>query len=293
MKLALGTAQLARGYGAGRQASGAPPVDGARVLRRARELGIEYVDTAHNYGDSEALIGAESAGHSGAFSVVTKIPPLPRTARAAEHVERSVRGSLERLRSDRVHAVLVHVAADLLGPQGARLWDALEAEVAAGRIERLGVSVYDGDEIEQVLERFPVELVQAPLNALDQRLLRSGHLARLREAGVEVHARSLFLQGLLAMDPAGLPAAHRGLGASLAELRRCAADAGLSILEACVGFVSSRPEVDVAVIGVDTPTQLDELVGAARRSVPPSVFARLPELAPRQVDPRRWAAATT
>jgi aryl-alcohol dehydrogenase-like predicted oxidoreductase len=100
---------------------------------------------------------------------------------------------------------------------------------------------------------------------LDQRLLRDGSLARLKDLGVEIHARSLFLQGLLFMDR--LPEKLEYAAPELQAVKARIAAAGTTPLAAALGFVLSRPEVDVGVIGVAALKQLDEIFGAA--AIPP------------------------
>lgn len=86
----------------------------------------------------------------------------------------------------------MHRADDLFVPGGERLMAALTDLKQQGLVAKIGVSVYNAEQIDQVLDRFAIDLVQLPISVLDQRLLRSGHLRKLKSAGVEVHARSVF-----------------------------------------------------------------------------------------------------
>ena len=64
-------------------------------------------------------------------------------------------------------------------------------------INKIGVSVYDVDELEEIIDTHQIDIVQLPSNIFDQRFMKSGILARLKSLEVEIHARSTFLQGLL------------------------------------------------------------------------------------------------
>jgi aryl-alcohol dehydrogenase-like predicted oxidoreductase len=165
-----------------------------------------------------------------------------------------------------VDLLLVHAAADLAGPKGPALWQALRGLKKNGEIGGIGISAYVADDPVRLAERFQPDAMQVPFSLLDQRLLRDGSLQRLRALGVEIHARSLFLQGLLFMETP--PAELADAAPMLAAVRARIAGAGMSPLAAALGFVLSRPEVDVAVVGVTATPQLDEIL--ANLTAPPS-----------------------
>ena len=85
-----------------------------------------------------------------------------------------------------------------------------------GLVKRIGVSVYDAAEIDGVLEIFRPDVVQLPLNIFDQRLIQSGHIKALQSAGIEIHARSAFLQGILLSERSALPDYFKRFDGSLA-----------------------------------------------------------------------------
>ena len=144
-------------------------------------------------------------------------------------------------------------------------------------------------EIDVLLEGFPVGLIQLPVNVLDQRLVRTGHLARLHAAGTEVHARSVFLQGLLLMDPTRLDGRHFDpVRQTLRDFHEAAHAAGRSPLEAAVSFVLSLPEVDTAVVGVVTVTQLAEILSAPTSPLPPDWYARFASDDEQILNPSLW-----
>ena len=132
--------------------------------------------------------------------------------------------------------------------------------------------------------------MQAPFNVLDRRHETSGWLAQLSKERVEIHTRSVFLQGLLLMDPAKRPAAF-GRWEPLWHKWRDWLDAvSLSPVEACVAFVLSRPEVDRAVVGVDSLRKFQEVIAAVdapRLDWPAALMSEDQEL----ITPTRWQAA--
>ena len=291
MRIGLGSAQFGMDYGISNPAGQVAQDEVRRILELAAGSGVRVVDTAAAYGEAEARLG-QSLPDGHPFSIVTKLPRLPAelTARGtADWLRGALDLSLKRLRSERVYGLLVHDVHDLLGPRGEDLWDAMQALREAGSVAKVGASVYAASEIDSLLARLPPDLIQVPLNVFDQRLVRSGHLARLKAAGVEVHARSVFLQGLLLMEPAGFADGHfapaRG---ALAAFQSAAHAMGRSPLQAAVAYAMSVPEVDVAVFGVTRRDQFAEILSAGTAPLPQDWFASFALEDDRILNPSMW-----
>jgi aryl-alcohol dehydrogenase-like predicted oxidoreductase len=284
-RLALGTVQFGLRYGVANTSGQVAPTAIAAILRRAREAGIDTLDTAIAYGESEARLG--DAGVA-SWRLVTKLPPLPQEmADVGTWVESEVQGSLQRLKTTRLDALMLHKAADLLGPYSKACIRALEDMKARGWVRSIGVSIYAPEDIAAVWPMWRPDIVQAPCNVFDRRLIQSGWLGRLSEAGVRVHIRSAFLQGLLLMPRATQPKwfdPWRGLldrwAASCVQLET-------TPLAAALAFVLAQPGVERLVVGVDSLAQLDEILVAARaRAVLPAddLYSEDRDL----IDPSRW-----
>ena len=260
MKLGLGTVQFGLAYGAMNADGQVPEAEVARILAHAREADVDLLDTAAAYGSSEAVLGRMQIG---SFRMVTKTPPLRRESVSTEDAETvygAVRASLERLGRTRVEGLLVHHADDLLVPGGERLFDTLQRLKAEGHVERIGASVYTAGQIEGLLERYPLEIIQLPINVLDQQLLGGGLLRRLKQAGVEVHARSLFLQGIMLAPPASLPARFDALRPALQGFATACEKAGISPLAGCLAFARHCGVIDYGIVGVLSRPQLEEII---------------------------------
>ena len=163
--------------------------------------------------------------------------------------------SLDKLCLERVDALLAHHAPDILVEGGHRLIAGMEQLKELGRVSKIGVSVYDGDQLESLLREFTPDLVQLPLNVFDQRLIHSGWLQRLHEKGVEIHARSVFLQGLLLMPLTNIPTFFDPVRPLLECWHAAASAQGLSLVQAALAFVRDLSEVDHLLIGVESLMQ--------------------------------------
>jgi aryl-alcohol dehydrogenase-like predicted oxidoreductase len=135
-------------------------------------------------------------------------------------------------------------------------------------------------------QRFRPDVMQLPFSVLDQRLLQDGTLARLKDLNVEVHARSVFLQGLLFLE--ALPEKLRYAEPRLARTRERITQAGSTPLAAALGFVLSRPEIAVALVGVQSVAQLEEILAAARLPLPRLDWANLALDDELVLTPSRW-----
>lgn len=287
--IGLGTAQFGLDYGVSNRTGRVPESQVVQMLQRAREYGMTVLDTASAYGDSEAVLGRVLAGHTD-FSVVTKTMPPGATDSAAGELETVVahfQESLERLRLPRVYGLLVHHGESLLRPGGELTYARLVQWKHEGLVRKVGVSVYDPGQALQLAERFPVDLVQLPLSVFDQRALSAGVVNALHAQGIEVHARSVFLQGLLLMREDEVPPGLQYFAPRLQAYRSALQDAGYSPLEGALGFIKGIPGVDVALIGVTSASQLRDCVAAYQRGCELDLrtYACSDDSL---IDPRRW-----
>ena len=275
MKVALGTVQFGVSYGISNKAGKTSQAEVGAILATAESYGIRVIDTASLYGDSEAVLG-RSLPLNSCFKIVTKTPQFAKKIldeSDAQHLEDTLRSSLTKLGRASVYGLLIHRAEDLFGRGGDLLVDRLLRLKQNGLVSKVGVSVYSGRQIDQVLELFPIDLIQLPINVLDQRLLQSGHLQKLKCAGVEIHARSVFLQGLLLMAQKEVPDYFDGARERLESLHRLIKERELTPLQAALGFVSGIPEIDQVICGVNNAQQFREIWEAAQVEVDSKEFA--------------------
>ncbi len=256
-KLGLGTVQFGQAYGVSNRRGQVLPGEAAAILARAAKGGVGVLDTAANYGQAESVLAALDTRP---FRIVTK------TVSGRGGVEAVVtRARASKAALPQADTLMVHAAADLDDPA---LWPALQTLKEDGVFARIGISAYVADDPARLAERFRPDTMQLPFSLLDQRLLRDGTLARLAALGVEVHARSLFLQGLLLMAPDALPDHLKSAAPHLTSLRARLAAAGTTPLAAALGFVLSRPEIAVALVGVTGLDEFNAILAAAAQPLP-------------------------
>ena len=285
-QIALGTAQFGiPSYGVANTSGCLTIAEANRVLQCAQLSGIDTLDTAVAYGRSEEVLG-----HIGVvgWKVVTKLPALPsKCADVAGWIDAEVRGSLGRLRLDRLHGLLLHCPGDLLGPAGPEYLSALDTLKGSGLVDKVGVSIYAPEDLDSLFALRRFDLVQAPISILDQRMIHSGWTRRLAREGVELHARSAFLQGLLLM-PETVRMQRFPCWSNIWQIwSDWLKQTRLTPLRACLAYALSVEGVDRVIVGVDCLAHLEEIVQAATADLPS--LPRWPEpIDPILLNPRLW-----
>jgi aryl-alcohol dehydrogenase-like predicted oxidoreductase len=286
-RLALGTAQFGLAYGITNREGKLSPDEVTAVLSSARDAGVTTVDTAVAYGDAEEQLGKHDLS---VFSVVTKLPPYDGTTPASSWVDLHLRDSRARL-GVAPAALLLHRSSDLLGRNGREIAEALHRAQADGLTGGIGVSVYAPSDLDAVAGRLRWTDVQLPYNVCDRRMAQSGWLTRLANAGVRIHARSVFLQGLLLQPSEELPLAFSAWRPLWSRWHRWLAEQRQSALTACLGFALASPEIHRVVVGVGSLAHWHELMSKSTELpvVVPS-WMYVDDLA--LIDPTRWARAS-
>lgn len=282
--LALGTVQFGLDYGVSNAGGKVSPDRARAILSAADAAGVDRVDTAAAYGESEAVL-AELLGDFPALRVVTKAPKV---------VDGDVGAALARARQSadrfgpRLESILLHSAADLGGADGARLWAGLRAMKDDGVVPRIGFSAYADDGPLALARRFRPDLVQIAASVFDQRLTASGDVAAMADAGVEVHVRSIFLQGLAFMAPEALPAGLAGAAAMLRGWRAALDEAGVTPVRACLDFALGIDGAARLVVGVTSPDELADIVEQASAPSAGLDYSAFALNDPMILDPWRW-----
>jgi aryl-alcohol dehydrogenase-like predicted oxidoreductase len=285
-RIVLGGAQLGLPYGILNGGETLSREEVARILDTAVDHGIDSIDTAIAYGQSESIIGETSQNR---FKIISKLPPLPvDISNVSEWVHSQVQGSLSRLKCTSLDALLLHRPQDLTGDQGAELYAAIGSLMAEKIIHRFGVSIYSPNDLEGIIGTFDIHIVQAPLNVFDRRILRVTD--QLSALNIEVHARSVFLQGVLIANPKDRPRRFEPWSEHFALFDEWVRSSGVSAMACCLGFALQQPSIAKLVIGTTSAESLNEIM----TSIPNSVLevpAHLQSSVEQLIDPRFWNAA--
>ena len=285
-RIVLGGAQLGLPYGILNGGETLSREEVARILDTAVDRGIDSIDTAIAYGQSESIIGETSQNR---FNIISKLPPLPvDISNVSAWVHSQVQGSLSRLKCTSLDALLLHRPQDLTGAQGAELYAAIGSLMAEKMIRRFGVSIYSPDDLEGIIGTFDIHVVQAPLNVFDRRIL--GVTDHLSSLNIEVHVRSVFLQGVLIASPQDRPERFGPWSEHFAQFDDWVRSSGVSAMACCLGFALQQQGIAKLVVGTTSAKSLDEIMNSIPHSVL-EVPTHLQSSVEQLIDPRFWNAA--
>lgn len=258
-KLVLGSANFGLDYGLTNEAGRISKFELKKILYEAKLAKIKLIDTAQAYGDSEARIG--SLCSDGCFDIVTKINIGLEKDFFANSVSNLVKQSCERLNKSQLYAVMLHNPEVLLAGFGGQIIEELQNLKAQNIVSKVGVSIYSPTILEEILTLLKLDIVQVPFNIFDQKILSSGWAEKLKDHGTEVHARSVFLQGLLLMQRSSLHSYFENNWPSLFDLwYEFMKTNGYDAATVALNFVLKQELIDKVVVGVNSAAQLRALV---------------------------------
>jgi aryl-alcohol dehydrogenase-like predicted oxidoreductase len=285
-RIVLGGAQLGLPYGILNGGETLSREEVARILDTAAGHGIDSIDTAIAYGQSESVIGETAQNR---FNIISKLPPIPLgVSNVSEWVQTQVDASLARLNCKSLDALLLHHPQDLTGPQGSELYTAITSLKVEKIIQRFGVSIYAPDELVGIIGKFDIDVVQAPLNVFDRRIL--GVIDQLTARNIEVHVRSVFLQGVLIASPKDRPQRFQPWSEHFALFDEWVHSSGMSAMACCLGFALQQTGVAKLVIGTTSAESLTEIMNSIPNmhlEVPADLQSSIEQL----IDPRVWSVA--
>jgi aryl-alcohol dehydrogenase-like predicted oxidoreductase len=249
-KLILGTVQFGLNYGINNKKGQMSEDQVFKILDFAFDSNICCLDTAAAYGNSEERIGRYLFANKGKeFSIITKF-----NLKTGHTPVQSLENSLQRLQIDKVETIMFHNYEDFISTTTEDLDTLLKLK---GKIfSKLGISLYTNEQIDEISKTNLFQVIQIPFNALDNEYLRGKKLRELKDKGIEVHARSVFLQGLFFMAQNRIPIKLQPLIPQLNELKAIAARSNVSVSKLVLHYAISKKYIDSVLIGVDSEEQL-------------------------------------
>ena len=280
-KLTLGTAQFGLNYGITNVSGKMTSSKIQQVIDTANSRGITKIDTAPGYGDAEFELGNIGVKD---FTLFSKLPQI-KDGDTKEDLLKIIKSSIDRMKIEQLEGLLLHYPWDLLSEKVTVLRDALEEARLLGLYKRLGISLYEPYEVHQFMDIVSFDFIQAPINIFDQRFCDPNLLKFLREKHIKLHARSVFLQGLL-LDRKNFASRkiNKQLKKYLKEWFAWLDKHALSEVEAAMSFVLRLNEVENIVFGISCAKDLEELL------LSNIVDMDFPDFGvnPMYTDPRKW-----
>ena len=231
-----------------------------KLFNLALKNKIKTIDTSPLYNKSEKIIGLLNKNR---FKVISKIPKPPKNIKREnirKWLKQKVMISLKNLKIKKFECLLLHNANSLLCKNGDEIYKGIRNMKINGFTSKIGVSIYDFNVLDKILKKFKFNLIQAPFNILDRRLVEKGWLKKLKKRKIEVHARSIFLQGILLLKHNRLPKKLIKLNKKLMVWENWLKKNKFSSLQVCLSFVLNQSQLDGIVVGYNNTNQLNQIL---------------------------------
>ena len=243
MRLILGTAQIGLNYGIA-NSTGRPnfqEID--KIFKLCKLSGINYCDTAYAYGNSQEIVKSKG------FRVITKL-------NVSKNFISNLENIINEFDSTELDTILVHNPDKLI--EKPHYWEKFKDYVNPKKI-KIGVSIYTVRQLQSLLsKRIIPDVIQIPYNIFDRQF--ESFLPQLKNLGIEVHARSIFLQGLFFLKTNQIPKKLKSLIPVLEEFDCICNHSITEKIKHALHFVLNNQYIDKIVVGVEKPKQLEKLI---------------------------------
>lgn len=288
----LGTVQFGQSYGIANKAGRPSYQTVLKILECAAANGVNCLDTAYNYGDSEEVIGRamRELGMADNMVVVTKVPGMDgnlKPAQADNLIEQAVNKSLKRLQLNILPICLFHQERDMVYA------DSLRKIKEKGLVKHIGISVNSPEWALKAVRSGCFEAIQVPSSILDQRYLKTGIFHEAKRNGIALFVRSVYLQGLLFLPENEIPAELSAVIDVRRRLEQLAKKANMNLAEIAARFVMSLEGVACLVLGLETIDQLQANLklfeqGALSEELLHDILKTVPQLPDSVIVPSLW-----
>ena len=288
-KFCIGAAQFGMDYGIMNQTGRLQSSDIKSILDHATENGIDTIDTAISYGNSEINLGNYGLSN---FKVVTKLPPLNNhIANVQNWIFGNVKKSIQNLRQSSLYALLIHNCNDLYGNHRNEILDSLNYLKDKKIVKNVGVSVYAPEDVTKILEVMVPDIIQIPVNVFDRRFEESGCLKLLSELKTKIYARSIFLQGVALQDFDKLPEYFYQWKDHFMNWKNFLNHAEIDPVTGCLQYSMSIKEIDKIIIGLDNQKQFIEIISAAKNCIYDIKIPSFGDSDTNLINPTKWKAS--
>ena len=289
-KVGIGTAHWGENYGKFKKSESITNQEAINILNYAFNNHINLIDTASSYLNAEKKIGDLKEAKN--FQIITKIKPLNKKINIKDQIDEIIlnfKNSLANLNRKSIKGILVHNSEDLIHDDGEYLWEELNKLKEKKIIEKIGVSVYDLKNSDKIIKKYKIDIIQIPINVFDQRFLNSGMIEDLNKKDIEIHARSIFLQGILGIDPYTSNNLPQELNILLKNFVEYLKPFNLSAIEGAIIFTFNLKQLSKFIIGFNKVDEIKFIKNTVQNKLLKNLdFSSFKITNKNLIDPRFW-----
>lgn len=277
-KLVIGTAQFGLKYGINNKTGKVDTNEIIKILNTCKKNNIQYFDTAHSYGDSEKILGQYFSNKE----IISKFPEVQNK----NELIKIFYETLSNIGQDKLYGYLAHNPKSII--ENSEIWEQLLEFKTSGLVRKIGYSLYEPVDLEKLLEKNKIpDIIQIPYSILDNKF--DNYLKYLKKINVEIHVRSIFLQGLYFVNPEDLHISLTSIKPFLKKIQYEAKNQNSSLEFFLMSYVLQKKEIDKIVIGIDSNDQLlGNLIHDNTKSFDYSFIQEFPKIDENLINPSLW-----
>jgi len=257
-KLGIGAAQFGYNYGINNKIGQPSKSDLNFILTEANKEGINLIDTAYEYGNSESIIGDILSKNNIQMIICTKLKVIEKTNinEILKDVRSSINDSLKRLKINSIPIFFLHRPEYMKIYNGCILKELIKSK-NDGKLQHIGVSVYTPEEANDAFEN-DIESILIPFNIFDHRFIRNNIFDKAKERDIAIFVRSVYFQGLIPMEISEVPKNLESIIPYKKKLEILSNNFNMTPSELALKFVLSYNEINSVIIGIEKYDQLQK-----------------------------------
>lgn len=280
-KIVIGTANFGMKYGLGYK--NLNPKEIKKILSFSKKNGIRTLDTAPSYKNAFKNLRNNKIEN---WNIISKIPSIPKnTDNISHYVQKILFSNLKKINLSKIHTILIHDEKDILNvTKGKKILEILNHFKKEKIVKRVGCSIYDSYKVKRVIKNYDFDVIQCPYNIFDKRLVDSGLFRLLKKREINIHLRSIFLQGLLLKDKKDIPVQFKN-NKKINKYYKFLEKYNLSNIEICLSELD-KIEYEKVIIGVGHLNQLKDIINFNKHLNKSTNILKTKNL--KLIDPRKW-----
>ena len=284
MKFSLGTAQFGGNYGISNLTGKPNLLEIKKILIHAKKKKVKFLDLAEDYKGVIRVLGKLNINN---FKIVLKLKI--KSLDSQKKIINNFNKSLKLLKLKKIHAVLIHNIKDFKFEELKNFFKAFKYLKKKGLITKFGVSCYNMTEAKKIIKNYKITFIQIPLNIFDQDFLKKKNYQYLKKKKIEVHVRSIFLQGLLLMKKKELPFYFKKWEYLFNNFEKKKIITKKNSFELCINFIKKNfKKFESVVIGINSAKELDEIINMFEKKIYKTSYKNLSCVDKKLIYPFNW-----
>ena len=276
MRFVVGTSNFNQYYGINRTKLKIKDI--IKILKFSKKKKVNFIDTALDYNLSKNFFKYISFKD---FKIITKIKlPKKDKIKFIDNLELILLDEIKKFKNKNIYALLLHRSKDLDSIHAKKLLKKILFLKNKKLINKIGVSVYEIEELDKILKLKIFDIIQVPINVFDQRFASKKVLKKIKNQGIEIQARSVFLQGKLLKKP-------KKKDFYINKFFEFCNNNSINPLIACLSFIKNIDEINYITVGIDNKFNLEKILASWKQTKKLN-FDELSVINKKIIDPRKW-----